>query len=881
MSIYCKLIVNWRHNMEEVLNKIYKIFNSHRYIKIFLIVLLLGFISFQLRAQPADMGFTNNPQLKNMFSDEHGRMYLVGLDPYYYLRLTENYYDHGYLGETLKKIHGKLVPYDTCQYAPPGHPITMPVPAITLVTIGVYDIWHAFDSTVSLMNAAFWVPALMSILLGIPIYFIVRRVTLSNIGGIVGALSLISSPALLYKTSAGFADTPIFEILPILFIVWFIMEAIHNQENIKKSLIFTGLATLVMALAPRMWSGWWYGYDIVSIFLILYILCVYIIRNHYNPANLVDSGNIKNLLKIAGLFIIGGFISISALYGVNNFINGVFSPIGFTMIKEASHASGWPNVYTTVSELMTPSIDKIVDYSLGEYYLFVLGIIGVALSFISMRYSERDIKIDIKYAILLSIWILATFYAATKGVRFIGLMAPPLAIGVGIFAGQIANIIKRRDDDLIKWALYPIIGIVGIITILLYIKKIPEILVPTTYVPYMAYGFLLVFALLTLYKIVDIYIHREIKLKKIIILLLGISLVLPPLASDVPFYTAPTMNNGWMVSLKWLKYDTPNNSVITSWWDNGHIYTWATRKMVTFDGGSQNTPRAYWVGEAFTTSNENLSVGIIRMLATSGDTAFEENGVLMNITNHSVAKTVKILNEILPLDRTQAYNVLTKKYGLTSKEADEVLNATHPEHPNPDYLITYNRMTGIASVWSMFGMWNYSLPLNTPDKYREKGFYQTLKGEGYLINNTLIIKVPLQQNRNYATMNLIIIKNNHMMSYDIMYDLNTKSVVTENITEFHKVIVKNGNKVYEKIFNKNGNFSEIVNLKPLGHDQYYAYVWLSTRNLEDSIYTRLHFLDGYGLKHIKLVKESLDPTWYGIEPGFKVYKVNYGTDYLK
>ena len=38
-----------------------------------------------------------------------------------------------------------------------------------------------------------------------------------------------------------------------------------------------------------------------------------------------------------------------------------------------------------------------------------------------------------------------------------------------------------------------------------------------------------------------------------------------------------------------------------------------------FDGGSQNTPRAYWVFKAFATDNETLSAGIMRMLSSSGD----------------------------------------------------------------------------------------------------------------------------------------------------------------------------------------------------------------------------------------------------------------------
>ncbi|HIQ32325.1 MAG TPA: hypothetical protein EYH55_02465 [Methanothermococcus okinawensis] len=867
--------------MREVLEKIQGFFERYKHLKLLLILLLIGLISFQLRAQPADMGFTDNELLKKVFSDENGRMYLVAIDPYYYLRLTENYYRHGHLGETLKYIDGKWVPYDTCQYAPPGHPITRPVPAITYATIAVYNIWHSLDPTVTLMNAAFWVPPLLSILLGIPVFFIIRRVTRSNIAGIVGALIMISTPALLYKTSAGFADTPIFEILPILFIVWFIMEALHNQRDLKSSLLYTILATLTMALAPRMWAGWWYGYYVVAVFLILYLLYTLVISRYRDKIPLpLQVEDVKTLLPIAAIFILGSALLISLLYGVNVFMEGILSPFEFIRIKEVTKVTGWPNVYTTVAELQTPSLEEIVNGALGNPFLFILGVLGILTSFISMRYEREGIRIDLKYALLLTIWLVATFYAATKGVRFIGLMVPPLCIGIGILVGQLINLIKRREDELIEWILYPTVVILFLFTLYKTFPKIPKIILPTTYVPVVAYGFLLVLLVLAFYKTVDIVLSSN-RVKEVMAILLALSLVLPSLASAVPFYTVPTFNNGWKEGLDWIKYETPNNTVITCWWDNGHIYAWATRKMVTFDGGSQNSPRAYWVGRAFATSNENLSVGIIRMLATSGDKAFERRGILMNYTHNNVSKTVKILNEILPLSRSEAYRILTERYHLSERDARTLLNYTHPEDPNPDYLITYNRMTDIAPVWSMFGFWDFDLPPETPNYEREKGFYVRLPGgDGLYVNRSLVVRVPIEVSDNYMVVNFIVVKNNTLYSSDVVYDLNRNVVIDERTTGFHKVVVKEGDRLYQRVFNENGTYSLIVRLEPVNNETYMAYAWISTRNLEDSVYTKLHFLDASGLKHIKLVKASWDPTSPGVQPGFKIYKVDYGKDYL-
>jgi len=925
--------------MTNALEKINNLFKEKRWIKIALIVLLLMFMSFQLRAQTADMKFAQgNEFLKKMFSDEHGRMYLIAIDPYYYLRLAENLYDHGYCGETIKIINGKPMPYDLYQYAPPGHPLPWEPPIICLSAIALYILWHSIDPTVTLMNADFWVPAVLSMLLGIPLYFIIRRVTNSNIGGIVGAIALITAPGLLYKTCAGFADTPIFEVLPILFIVWFILEAIHSQQKtaifakkvnsisifvalafifellagaflnltsgeivviasvifytVSFALVLIGLiiaglkrlkgeevefelfailAIITTAVAPKMWGAWWYGFDVIVAFLVIYIIALAILKTNIKLKDYIDIGNLKHIIYLSAIYIIGSLILLTAIYGVGAALSPITSPLSYNQILSTyTQSSGWPNVYTTVSELAKPSSwSEIFINAIGSDTIAIIGIIGIILSFISLRYEK--IKLDIKYAILLSIWLTVTLYAATKGIRFASLATAPLAIGFGIFAGQLDRFIRTKNDMAVFGVGAPV-GLFGLIILSKYSSKLPEIILPTTYVPIIAYGLLVVLGILAIYKMADILSSindKKESIVKIATLLLCIGMIIPPLSAVVPFTTAPTFNNGWKAGLDWIKETTPNNSVITCWWDNGHIYTYEARRMVTFDGGSQNSPRAYWVGRAFATSNENLSIGIIRMLATSGDEAFERGSVLMNFTHNNVSMVVKILNEILPVDRSEAYNILTKKYGLSDREAKLVLNATHPEHPNPDYLITYNRMTDIAPVWSMFGFWNFSLPPNTPNSKREKGAF--FKGTSYYLGNgTMLAEVNLY-GYDYIT---LINRTNITTAIVQKIDGQTKIVGTFKI---HKLYIMTPTGVKEVIINKDGQLSEFIRLTSEGK----GWAWLSTRNLEDSVYARLHFLDGYGLKHIKLVKATFDPTNFGIEPGFKIYKVDYGTAYLK
>ena len=927
--------------MNEIVNKITNFFKEKSWIKVLLIVLMLMFISFQLRAQTADMKFAqDNEFLKNMFSDEHGRMYLLALDPYYYLRLSENLYNNGHCGETIKVVDGKEVPYDLYHYAPPGCPISWEPPVICLATLAIYYIWHPIDPTVTIMNAAFWVPAVLGMLLGIPVYFIVRRVTNSNIGGITGAIVLISAPGLLYKTCAGFADTPIFEVLPILFIVWFILEAIHSQgktavfkkdfknpvslfiiagilielifgvylnvasgESIVTASIlfyivslayiligliiagfkklknedvefelFALLAIILTVLAPKMWGAWWYGFDVIVAFLVLYTVALILLK-YQQPMikDFIDVGNFKNVACLSAFYIFISIALLTATYGVDTALSPITQPFGYEKVLSTyAHATGWPNVFTTVAELVKPSSwREIFINAIGTPITAIIGIFGIILSFLSLRHEK--VKFDIKYAILLTIWLVVTLYAATKGIRFAALATPPLAIGLGIFIGQLDRVFRMKNEVTLFGVGIPA-GIFGLLALSANVNEIPQILLPTTYVPAIAYASLIVLAILIIYKISDIVSTINDKnevMAKIFALLLCIGIVIPVLSAVTSFTATPTFNDGWKEGLDWIKANAPKNAVITCWWDNGHIYTYEARRMVTFDGGSQNTPRAYWVGRAFATSNENLSIAIIRMLATSGDEAFKEGSVLMNYTHNNVSKTVEILNEILPVSRSKAYEILTKKYGLSDKEAKLVLNATHPEHPNPDYLITYNRMTDIAPVWSMFGFWNFSLPPNTPNDEREKGIF--FKGKCiYLGNNTVMADVNVFGN------DYITLINSTNISTVVVQKINGQTRIVGTF-KIHKLYIKTSLGVKEIVLNKDGQLSEFIRIEADGR----GYAWLATRNLEDSIYARLHFLDGYGLKHIKLVKATIDPTNPGVQPGFKIYKVDYGTDYLK
>ena len=212
-------------------------------------------------------------------------------------------------------------------------------------------------------------------------------------------------------------------------------------------------------------------------------------------------------------------------------------------------------------------------------------------------------------------------YALKEGVRFALELSTPLALGAGIFIGLIYE----------------------------YIKK---------YTPVPSYRTIII----------------------VILIVIGVFSSVSG-AYSIATSVVPGTDNSMVSSLNWIKMNTPNNTVITSWWDFGYLFEYYGDRPTTWDGGNQNTPRAYWVGEALYTSNESLSIGILSMLANSGDLAPQ---TMDNYTNNT-GKSVTILNSILGVDNTTAYNIMTTQYNLSPTQVKPYLITLTPQIQHHSY----------------------------------------------------------------------------------------------------------------------------------------------------------------------------------------------------
>ncbi|RAP53206.1 MAG: hypothetical protein BZ138_01580 [Methanosphaera sp. rholeuAM270] len=371
-----------------------------------------------------------------------------------------------------------------------------------------------------------------------------------------------------------------------------------------------------------------------------------------------------------------------------------------------------------------------------------------------------------------------------------------------------------------------------------------------------------------LLKYVDLKIEQKSYVTFIAVILVLLAVISPLYADHLTSsQSVGSTNDDMYNTLTWIKANTPENSVLASWWDFGHLFTAVAHRQVVFDGGSQNNMRAYWIGRSLATSNEDLSAGILRMLANSGEDA---SNVLDSYTGNTT-KTVTILNEILPMDRTQANTALTGTYGLDQQQANSVLDKTHPADTKPVYLILSSDMLSKAAWWSYFGTWNFENESSTHySYYASQSSVENIDGKDFTLgtDNGVVGVSAASNETNGTTMNFAYLDQSKLNKTIDMFTSEDKKRLANELSEGtgnellkpHKLIMVDNNQLSERIVNNNSDMSIMAFHQSDG--SYFTVLFDSF--LEDSVFTKLYLESGYNATRFNFSHS---------EPGISVWNV--------
>ncbi len=626
---------------------------------------------------------------------EQGKLYAPDIDPYYWYRYAENIIKHGHPGDELRDIPGDnsnvLLPWDNHQVAPNGRVIVQADRFHPYFLAYFYKALHIFNPSLTLLRSTLYYPIFISALTVLFIFFIARRIA-GNIAGLFAAVAAAINTAFVNRTLFGHADSDSWVIFFPVLITFFLLESFYSKKPIKQIILAAaaGLFTGIFGLA---WGGWWYIFDFL-IGALVSCLVFYVAVNFrelkHNFKEYLKNPQIKNVLRAGIPYYFSSGIFITLFVNLREFLNAPFAFMSFTTVKTPVLLTFWPNVLTTVAEFNEGSIDQIIN-AVGGTFLFWIAALGLllmitkknlrdlmllglaaiwwAVVIVFMRTSstlmfvfllalpvmfklglsilQQDKKLEVKHTILLMVWLAGTIYASTKGIRFSLLIVPAFSVAIGAAFGITYKFIT-------KWA------------------------------------------------------TKELQINKAIISIVLIILLFLPFAT--PYnqaktqarYDVPIISDAWYNSLTEIKEKSEEDAIITSWWDFGHHFKAIADRAVTFDGTTQVTPQAHWVGKILSTSDEEQAIGILRMLDCGGNNAFDKLYEINNDTH----KSVNALYDIFKIDKTKAKRKLTQEYDLTNEQAEKILQYTHCEAPEA-YFITSQDMIGKAGVWAHFGLWDF------------------------------------------------------------------------------------------------------------------------------------------------------------------------------
>jgi dolichyl-diphosphooligosaccharide--protein glycosyltransferase len=765
---------------------------------------------------------------KSKLQDENGKTYLLELDPYFWMMHAQNILKNGHPGDQLRnrftkepcsERKGDCVPWDNLMYAPNGRESTQDQ-FHPYFEVFIFKLARFFNPNVPLKQVIFYIPVIIVALATIPAFFITRRIA-GSFGGVIAAIIVAMNPSLLTRTVAGFSDTDGYNVLFPLLITWFFLIA-FEAKNTRNRIFYGALAGIFVGVYSFAWTGWWYIFDFLlgaaGIYLIYYFV-VHIKDIKRDFLQMVKVPAIKGTFIVVVTFFCIASISVILFQGFPTYMQFITGPFEFATLKTIGVYSIWPNVFTTVAEQNPGSFDQVI-VTMGGKLLFIIGLIGVILT---LTKKDQHGKVDIKYAVILIIWMAATIYASIKGLRYMLMVLPAFSIAVGI-----------------------------------------------------AFGFI--------FKYLSEWISKELKVNaiitKIVIICLMCMILINPfrVAADTAKNEFPSMNDEWYASLMKINQNASRDAIINSWWDMGHWFKAIGNRSVTFDGTSQNTPMAHWIGNALLTSDEDTAVGILRMLDCGSNDAFNELDSALNDTEESV----HLLYRIIVLDKADAKNTLKSFISLQGKKltADKIEMILKKTHCNPpeDYFIASDDMIGKSGVWAHFGSWNfdkaliYNKLINKPYSnnkelslsFLEKRFnYTTEEAENAYyevesITNNDEANAWIAPWPSYASglvscgkpiNNETLRCNMQQLIIDInLTNMNANIPTQQGIMHPNSLVYPTKESLKTKEFSNNIGLSMV--LIPQEDGSYNTI--LMSPELPQSMFTMLYFLEGHGLKHFKL-----------------------------
>lgn len=570
---------------------------------------------------------------RSYFQDESGWPYLLEIDPYRWLRRIDNYLKSGHFGTSTRGGRD----YDDLMQAPLGYKVE-PIKLHYLAGAYFYKLMHFFDNKITLMNALGLYPVFLCAILVIAVFYAALLFGISILGSFVISLVLGISPIVLLRSSFGWFDTDLYTLIMPLFIISSLGLGLRFKKN--SLLGYVALAGLLNGIYSSLWATWWLSFYIILGGFFAYSTVEWFKSKHRGPGQRI----FEPILALCA-FAFFSYLAVLLISGPGAVKASIYDAFSDLILRGKTPLDNfWPNLVFSIEELL-PSNPQFMAYATGGAIVGIAAILGLFLSLFDKKtWLQEDKKFIV---IVLAFWMIVTVILAFIARRFTLFLMLPVAFFFGSFLEKTAGFV-----------------------ISLHSKKF--------FIGKIRYS-IFVFAAKAIFIV----------------------------AATLPLYAAftvnllPAMNDTWQAILTKIQKDTPANAIIDAWWDQGDFIMSIAGRATLHDAGWQYTPVPYWFSRALLSNNEKEAYGILRMLNAGSYKAFDE---LRQALNMDKLATLEVLNKLILLDKSEGAQLLNS-YIKDASLKNKILQLIY--EPRPAYLLVYNNMVSYCKVMSRVANWDF------------------------------------------------------------------------------------------------------------------------------------------------------------------------------